>query len=149
MNKFCCGFGHSDNYNINTEKLSELLYTIIHEHNVANFFISDFGFFDQTFHSCVNNFKKTNSNIKLILVKPYNTKELSNNSEYYKYTYDEIIIPEFSANAYYKSAITIRNRWMIENSDFIISNVYRNFGGAYTAIKYAEKLEKNILYLPN
>ena len=147
MNKFCCGFGHSDCFKIDTQKLTTLLEELIHQHNVTNFYISDFGNFDRTFFSCTNQFRKTNNNIKLILVKPYYTNELNRNKDFYTNTYDEIIVPEISANAHFKSAITIRNRWIIENSDFVISNVYKNYGGAFVAIKYAKKISKNIIYL--
>ena len=43
-----------------------------------------------------------------------------------------------------KSAITKRNRWMVENSDFIVTYVCRDFGGAYSAKKYALKIGKKI-----
>lgn len=147
MDKFCCAFGHSDCFTTDTQNLIILLQDLISNHNVTNFLLSDFGNFDRIFFGCVNSLKKQNSNIKLILVKPYYTKELSKNKEFYLTNFDEIIIPDVSANAHYKSSITLRNKWMIDKSEFVISNIYKNYGGAFDAIKYAKKADKKILYL--
>ena len=63
--------------------------------------------------------------------------------------YDEIIIPDCVINSHYKSAISVRNRWMVENSDIILSYIHRNFGGAFTAVKYAVRLNKKVINLYN
>ena len=65
----------------------------------------------------------------------------------YKEYYDNIIIPENLYNAHPKSVITLKNRWMIEQSNLVIVYVERNNGGAYTAMKYAKKLNKNVIQL--
>ena len=42
-----------------------------------------------------------------------------------------------------KAAITKRNQWMIENTELLVAFVEEGRkGGAYTAIKYAEKQNK-------
>ena len=55
-----------------------------------------------------------------------------------------MVIPDVLAGVHPKSAITKRNRWMAENSDFVVTYVYRDFGGAYDAKKYALKLGKTV-----
>ena len=50
-------------------------------------------------------------------------------------------------NTYPKSAITLRNRWMVEKSDVVICYLERERGGAYAAMKYAMAMEKNIVML--
>ena len=85
--------------------------------------------------------------IELICVKPYLTKELNDNKEFYYKTFDDIIIPEELTGAYYKSAIKKRNRWMIDNSDAVIIFTVLNSGGAFEAEKYAEKSNKKIIKL--
>ena len=74
---------------------------------------------------------------------PYHVADI----EYYHKYYDSIIIPECVSGVYPKSAITARNRWIVEESELVIVNVERNNGGAYTAMKYAEKLNKKIINL--
>ena len=67
--------------------------------------------------------------------------------EFYEKYYDSIIIPETVYGAHPKAAITLKNRWMIEQSDLVIVYVERNSGGAYKAMKYAEKLNKKLINL--
>ena len=67
--------------------------------------------------------------------------ELNDNKEYYEASFDDVVIPMELAEVHYKSAITQRNRWMIDRSDYLIAFVYRNFGGAYETMKYAKKKE--------
>ena len=64
------------------------------------------------------------------------------NIEYYANYYESVIIPDCVYGAHPKSAINIRNRWMIDNTDLIIAYVEHNNGGAYEALKYAKINEK-------
>lgn len=84
---------------------------------------------------------KKGENNDITLVLPYMVADL----EYYEKYYDSIIIPESVYGVHPKSAITLKNRWMIEQSDLVIVYVARKKGGAYTAMKYAEKLNKNVI----
>ena len=67
--------------------------------------------------------------------------------EYFAKYYDSIIIPEYTKRTHPKCAITKRNRWMVEQADLFVCYVERQEGGAYTAMKYAEKLGINIINL--
>ena len=69
------------------------------------------------------------------------------NTVYYEKYYDTVMIPECIGKTHPKGAITKRNRWMVEQADLFICYVEREEGGAYTALKYAKKLEKNIINL--
>lgn len=102
------------------------------------------GNFDGSFSAAVRGLKRKYPDIKLILIKPYFSNELNTNKEYYEFTYDDVVIPDVLAGVHPKSAITKRNRWMVENSDFIVTYVYRDFGGAYDTKKYALKLGKTV-----
>ena len=61
--------------------------------------------------------------------------------------YDEVQICSESAQAHPKAAISIRNRAMIDKSDLVICCIEHNSGGAYMAVKYAQKLGKPIINL--
>ena len=74
-------------------------------------------------------------NSSLILVQPYPTKD----DEYYASYYDEIVYP-VDPKMHPKSAITRRNRWMMEQADLLLAFVNtEQLGGARTALRYAEK----------
>ncbi len=99
---------------------------------------------DGKFSSIVRGSKRYYKQIELVLVKPYFSGELNTNKDYYENMYDDVIIPDELAGCHYKSAITIRNRWMIDRSDFVICT-YRDFGGAVDAIKYARRTNKTVI----
>lgn len=147
MQNACCLFGHRDlNKNIGDE-LRSVLERLITEKQVETFYTGGMGNADAAFSSAVRCAKREHPEIKLILVKPYFSNELNTNKEYYETAYDEIIIPNGLVDVHYKSAIEKRNRWMIEQSLFVISCVYKNYGGAYSAIRYAENNGKMVLHL--
>lgn len=78
-------------------------------------------------------------NASHILVLPYLTTKYLNNEESFKAYYNEIEICEKSANAHFKAAIQIKNRYILDRSDLVVCYVKRKFGGAYQALRYAEK----------
>ena len=80
---------------------------------------------------------------EFICVLPYVGKDI----QYYENYYDSVIIPECLAGAYPKSAITKRNRWMIERADLLVCYVKRATGGAYNSLKYAKRINKKIINL--
>ena len=83
------------------------------------------------------------SRLELNLVLPYAVSDI----EYYDNYYDSILIPECVENVHPKSAITKRNRWMVEQADLVIDNVEKQQGSAFTALRYAEKLCKPVINL--
>lgn len=105
------------------------------------------GEFDKLYMSEIRKIKRQYPEIKLICVKPYMTKEINENGDYLLSIYDDIIIPSELADIHYKSVITKRNRLVIDWSDIVISYVKRKYGGAFDAIKYANKQNKAIINL--
>lgn len=85
--------------------------------------------------------------ITLALVLPYMSNRLNTDKAYYQFYYDQIIIPEELNDAYYKAAIRLRNRWMVDRSDTVIAYVCRDFGGALATVRYAQKQGKPIINL--
>ena len=140
-------FGHRRIEDI--RQLDETLYPVIKEliqtKSYVSFLIGRNGEFDEYAASVIKQaqkaFGKENSDMTLVI--PYQVSDL----EYYEKYYDNIVLPERVHGAHPKSAITIRNRWMVEQSELVIVGVERNTGGAYTAMKYADGLNKRIINL--
>ena len=61
--------------------------------------------------------------------------------------HDNVVIPTALIGIHPKTAIKARNRWIVENSDIVNGYTIRDYGGAYTALKYAERLKKKIIYI--
>lgn len=144
--KACCGFGHRDVF----ENISEQLYnTLFHiaEQGCETFYTGGMGDFDEMFSTAVRSIKNSYPDIKLICVKPYLTKEINEDGDYLFTLYDDIIIPTELADVHYKSVITKRNRLMINWSNIVVGYVKREYGGAYSALKYADKQGVEVINL--
>ena len=136
-------FGHRRIYNIREieEKLVPILNELILTKEYVEFYIGRNGDFDEFVASVIKRVQKQldRDNNVMILTLPYTVKDI----EYYEDYYDEIVIPDAIGGAHPKAAITLRNRWMAETCDLVICYIEREEGGAYAAVKYAEKLGKN------
>lgn len=142
--KICSAFGHREVFENITEKINSAV-RYAAEQGCAMFYTGAMGQFDELFSASVRSVKKDYPNIKLICVKPYMTTEINNQGDYLYSIYDDIIIPTELADVHFKAVITKRNRWIIQHSDIVIIYTKRNFGGAYNAKRYAEKLGKRII----
>ena len=146
----CTFAGHREVYQANiADKLDEAISRIIKNDDCFRFLDGGMGDFDGMCSSAVRRAKRNypNKQISLELILPYLTQELNENKSYYEISYDDVVVPIELAGVHYKSAITKRNRWMVEKSDWMIAFVYRDFGGAYTSLRYAEKKGLQIINL--
>ena len=55
-----------------------------------------------------------------------------------------VLSPE---KAYFKRAILLRNRYMVDRADLVVVYVERTTGGAYQALQYAQKQGKTVINL--
>ena len=139
MHKKICAFcGHRDVLDFNAEKRVKIEIEKLIEKGFTVFYSGGMGEFDKICENVVRGVKRQNENIKLCLVLPYIKSGVNNNPQYYNALYDEIIVPDLG-NPHHKRAITERNRWIAEHSDMILAYVFRDYGGAWTMLKYAEK----------
>lgn len=136
---FC---GHSDylEHKEDEESLLSLLETIANGRHV-DFYLGGYGKFDAFAKKCAEKFKETHNDAKIIFVTPYLNKWLDDRREYLEKEYDEILYPELE-NTPLRYAISKRNEWMINHSDYLIAYVRTHFGGAYNALLYADKHNK-------
>lgn len=138
-------FGHS-NFCENAEikkRVMELL-NMLSENGDIKFYLGGYGGFDEFAYRCCKEFKSTHPETEIIFVTPYITEEYQRNRlVYVKEMYDSIIYPEIEDKPL-RFAIVYRNRYIVENSDFIIAFVKYTSGGAYKAIRYAEKIGKAV-----
>ena len=146
MIKICCGLGHRTILeNIEDRLYSTVLKAI--EEGFEIFYTGAMGEFDSLFSSAVRKAKTMHPHIKLICVKPYFSNKINTSKAYYSAFYDDILIPPEIIGIHYKAAIKARNRWMVDNSNLIISYVIHSNGGAADAFKYAIRQDKQIINL--
>ena len=136
-------FGHRrlDNVFAIEQSLETIIRKLLNRPEYIEFLVGRDGEFDQLASSIVKRFRREirEDNSALIWVLPYETAELRDNEEAFLRYYDEIEICERSVGSHYKAAIQIRNRAMIDRSDFAVFCVGRRQGGAYQTLRYAEK----------
>ena len=140
-------FGHRSfcNHKILDEQLYLLIKELINTKPFLEIYIGRNGEFDIFAASVIKRVQKAmgKENSELIGVFPYSQKDM----EYFEKYYDAVVIPECIGRMHPKGAITKRNRWMVEQADCLICYVERENGGAYNAMKYAEKLSKKVINL--
>ena len=136
---FC---GHSNYSSTQTDEIDtiKLLEEII-QGNQVDFYLGGYGNFDNFALVCAKKYKEKHSNAQIIFVTPYLGDWLDRRRDDLKKVYDDIIYPELE-HVPKKFAISKRNEWIINQSDFIISYVKTHYGGAYKSLLYAHKRKK-------
>ncbi|MFI3165118.1 MAG: SLOG family protein [Bacillota bacterium] len=143
----CTFCGHSD---CNTSELYPKIKKEVEKlivHGVATFYSGGYGGFDMLALKVVSELQEKYPHIQNILVFAYLSEEHTSKyrdilSRYHAesiYPFDKKILPRF--------AIIKRNQWMIKNSDFVISATKFHLGGCGLSLEYAQKLQKNIIYI--
>lgn len=137
-------FGHRDfcAHRWLDDTLYPFLKELLRTKSFVEIYIGRDGEFDRYAASIVKRVQEAmgKENSELNLVLPYMKKDIEDFEKYY----DRVIIPII---AHPKIAITMRNEWMVENADLVLCYIERKTGGAYTAMKYAERLDKMIVNL--
>lgn len=133
----CTFFGHSDAPEETEPILKSIIIELIKSKKVNMFYVGDNGRFDKIVQNILLYLTKEHI-IKSYVVLAY----LPNKHISYKL---ETLLPEEFEFVPKRFAISYRNKWMIEKSDYVITYVTRSFGGAYKAKMLAEKKGKNII----
>ena len=139
INKTCCFFGHRDVTHNIRPRLTSIIEKLITEDNVTEFYVGHQGQFDSMVYSVMKELKAKYPQIRYTVVLAYLP------DEHIKELYGEdTIFPDGLETVPKKFAITKRNDWMIQHSDFTVCYVYKITGGA---AKFREKAEKRKLQI--
>ena len=148
--KVCTFAGHREVYQSDIgERLESEIEKLLQVDHEFLFLTGGMGQFDGMGAGAVRAAKRRHpeKSITLALVLPYPSNRLNTDKEYYESRYDQIMIPEELDAVHYMAAIGLRNRWMVDQADTVIAYVYRNFGGAWTTVKYARRQGKRVINL--
>lgn len=132
--------GHRDTPQNVKNVLRNLLTDLINNHNVTTFYVGNQGNFDNIVISVLKDLKSIYPNIDYAVIIAYmpkeNDKSLNDLPTIYPYGLEAV--PR-------RYAISARNRWMIEQSDILVSYVTLNAGGAAKFKELAEKKHKIVI----
>ncbi len=122
------------------DQVYSIVTELIETKEYVEFYIGRNGEFDILVASVIRRVKRElgSCNNSFILVIPYALADI----EYYEKYYDEVMYPPELYDVHYKSAITKRNEWLVENSDLLVAYVTHDKGGAAHCLKKA--IECNI-----
>ena len=138
----CTFFGHKDTSQLIKLKLYPVLIDLIENKGVNLFYVGNNGNFDVIVRNTLEKLERNYPHIRYYVVLAYmpNKNDFKNNIDYSKTIY-----PDGLEKTPLKYAISKRNEWMVNKSDFVVTNVVRNFGGAAKFKRLAERKDKKVI----
>lgn len=134
-------FGHKDTPKEAEPALWATLVDLIKNHNATEFYVGNNGNFDiMVCHQLKDLSQLYPISYSVVLAYLPTNKNKCNELT-------STIFPEGIEFAPKRFAVSYRNKWMIQQSDMIITYVTRNFGGAWQFKKMAIKQGKRIIEL--
>ena len=138
----CSFFGHSHLYGQSNEIAQKLRQIIIYliEKGVDTFYVGNHGEFDILSSRIACDLKTLYPNIQVIVVLCY-----PNELQYLKCSFHDFLMPPEVKAAPKRACIVKRNKWVVDNSDYVVSYIKYKIGGAYSVIQYARKHKKQLI----
>ena len=140
----CTFFGHKDTPQKIEPILRAAIINLIENENVTLFYVGNNGNFDSMVRRTLKSLKSSYSYIRYAVIlayMPQNRNQESHND------YSDTIFPDEFENVLPKYAITERNKWMLNRSDYVVSYITHTWGGAAQFKKLAEKKGKIVINL--
>ena len=130
----CTFFGHRDCSEVIKPKIKEVLVNLIANCGVDMFYVGHQGRFDGLVHSVLKELQQEYPSINYAVVLAYMP---SQKSEYDDYS--DTMLPEGIETVHPHYAISWRNKWMLQQSDYVVTYITHSWGGA---AQYADKAKK-------
>lgn len=140
----CTFFGHRNCPSSVKPKLREALVNLIENHAVDVFYVGQQGAFDSMVRSVLRELALTYPHINYAVVlerMPQKRDEMD------LYDYSDTMLPEGIETVHPRFAISWRNRWMLGQSDYVITYITHLWGGAAQFANTAQKQKKAVLNL--
>ena len=135
----CTFFGHGDCPETKYSNILQAIQNLITEKNIITFYIGTQGNFDSLVYRALCNLRADFPQIRIYRVLAYLPKDNSLISDSILLEGIELIHPRY--------AISWRNRWMIEHSDYVIAYITHNYGGAARFVDEAKRKGKTVINL--
>ena len=139
----CTFFGHRLCPTEIKENLRLAIIDLIKNKGVNKFYVGNQGGFDYMVCNILKELSKEYP-IKYSIILAYFTEKKYDNDEY---LLENSILPEGIEFVPPKFAIDWRNKWMIKQSDFVVTYVCHNFGGAAKFKALAQRQNKTVINL--
>ncbi len=134
-------FGHKDTPKEIEPTLRTTLVDLIENHGATEFYVGNNGSFDTMVRHQLEELSQVYPITYNIVLAYIPTKK----SEYDDYT--NTILPEGIESVPKRFAISYRNKWMLEQSDIVVTYVTHTYGGAAQFKEMAERQGKMVIEL--
>lgn len=140
--KTCTFCGHHDAPDSIRTMLLSAIEKMIVENKVDAFYVGNHGNFDRMALSSLREMRKEYPQISYYVALAYLPQK---KEEVSLYADNEIVLPDGIENHPRRFAISYRNKWMVEKSEYLIAYVKNSFGGSSKTMDYASKRHLNII----
>lgn len=129
----CTFFGHHDCPSSIRLKLREVLIDLIENQSVDMFYVGNHGAFDRLVCSILRELVEKYLQIRYaVLLERMPGKQ----NEDYPEDFSEAMLPESIEEVSSRFAIVWRNKWMLKQSNFVVTYITHSWGGAYSLRKW-------------
>ena len=138
----CCFFGHRDCPDTIKPRLREVLVQLIERDGVDQFYVGHQGAFDAIVLSVLRELALLYPQIRYDIVLAYMPQGKADfDTEMTQHT----LLPEGIETVPRRFAIDRRNRWMLQQSDYVVAYVTHSWGGAAKFANEAKRLGKTVI----
>ncbi len=144
--KTCTFFGHRDAPTNYTYELKNILIDLVENERVDMFLVGNNGKFDSMVLSVLKEFSAVYKHIaySVVLSEMPGAKV---SDEYTDYDCEHTMYPFILETTPPRFAIDARNKWMVQQADYVVTYVVKSYGGAAKFKEYAEKKGKKVINL--
>lgn len=135
----CTFFGHGDCPETKYSNILQAIQNLITEKKVLTFYVGTQGNFDSLVYRALCCLRTYFPHIRVYRVLAYMPKDNG--------LIPDSILPEGVELVHQRYAISWRNRWMIERSDYVIAYITHNYGGAARYADEARRKGKTVINL--
>lgn len=144
MGKASTFFGHRDCPSSIKSKLRKVLIDLIESHAVDMFYVGQQGSFDSMVRSVLKELVSLYPHINYAVVLE---RIPPKRDEFDIRDYSDTMLPEGIETVHPRFAISWRNKWMIKQSDYVVTYITHSWGGAAQFAELAEKQKKTVINL--
>ena len=138
----CTFFGHRECPDSIQAQLRAVLIDLVTNHDVDMFYVGNQGRFDSIVRGVLCELKKEYSQINHTVVLAYVPGKQTEYDDY-----SNTMLPEGIESVHPRYAISWRNSWMLQHSDYVVTYITHSWGGAAQFAKKAEKQRKTVINL--
>ena len=139
----CTFFGHRNYRGQENEFLKQVVIELIEKHSVNCFYVGHNGGFDREVLGVLLSLKEAYTELDLYVVLAYYPPAVES-VDFLQRKEINLLYPEELESVPKKFAISYRNNWMVDHSDYVVGYINRSYGGAYAGVVRAGKKGKTV-----